>query len=127
MQGRASKSAVNDYAEQQGRCSPSLLMPKPWRTHHGNHRIGWRMGEGRQEPRAGCHRRPAAATQAAQLLGRPEINPGGVDGAIGRPPRSSGTVKAIRAFQSLSGFGVDGRIDPGGRTWQRLAAVVEGA
>ena len=38
-------------------------------------------------------------TQAAQLLGRPEINPGGVDGAIGRPPRSSGTVKAIRAFQ----------------------------
>lgn len=66
-------------------------------------------------------------TQAAQLLGRPEINPGGVDGAIGRPPRSSGTVKAIRAFQSLSGFGVDGRIDPGGRTWQRLTAVVEGS
>lgn len=66
-------------------------------------------------------------TQAAQLLGRPELDPGGADGRIGKPPRSSGTVKAIRAFQNLSGFGVDGRIDPGGRTWQRLTAVVAGS
>ena len=66
-------------------------------------------------------------TQAAQLLGRAEIDPGGVDGGIVRPPRPSSTVKAIRAFQRLCGFGVDGRIDPGGRTWQRLSAVVEGS
>lgn len=66
-------------------------------------------------------------TQAAQTLGRPELDPGGVDGGISKPPRTSSTVKAIRAFQNLSGFTVDGRIDPGGRTWQRLTAVVSGA
>ena len=36
-------------------------------------------------------------------------------------------MKAIRAFQGLSGFCVDGRIDPGGRTWQRLSAVLDGS
>ncbi len=66
-------------------------------------------------------------TQAAQLLGRPEVDPGGVDGDVSRPPRTSGTVKAIKAFQNLSGFGVDGRIDPGGKTWQRLNAVIDGS
>lgn len=66
-------------------------------------------------------------TQAAAQLGRPEIDPGGVDGGILKPPRASATVKAIRAFQALSGLAVDGRIDPGGKTWQRLAAVVAGS
>lgn len=66
-------------------------------------------------------------TQAAQALGRPELDPGGVDGGISSPPRSSSTVKAIRAFQSMSGFTVDGRIDPGGRSWQQLNGVVSGA
>ena len=62
---------------------------------------------------------------AAQLLGRPEINPV-VDGAI-RPARRVRPDKcwAIRTFQSLSGFGVDGRIDPGGAP-AAPAAVVEG-
>jgi len=66
-------------------------------------------------------------TQAAQQLGRAELDPGGVDGGISSPPRSSSTVKAIKALQNLSGFGADGRIDPGGKTWQRLVAVVEGS
>lgn len=65
-------------------------------------------------------------TQAATQLGRPELDPRGIDGGIAKPPAKSDTVKAICAFQSLVGIGPDGRIDPDGRTWQKLAAAGEG-
>lgn len=66
-------------------------------------------------------------TQAAQLLQRPELDPGGVDGIVIKPLQgTSTTVKAIRAFQSMCGLTVDGRIDPGGKTWQKLNGILTG-
>jgi len=65
-------------------------------------------------------------TRAAGQLGRPDVDPRGVDGGIAKPPAKSDTVKAIKAFQSLVGIGPDGLIDPGGRTWQKLSAADEG-
>ena len=56
----------------------------------------------------------------AQRLQAPELDPKGVDGKIARPPRTSNTVAAIKAFQSRSTISVDGLIEPGDKTWQAL-------
>jgi murein DD-endopeptidase MepM/ murein hydrolase activator NlpD len=65
-------------------------------------------------------------TRAAGQLGRPDLDPRGIDGGIAKPPTKSDTVKAIKAFQSLVGIGPDGVVDPGGRTWQKLAGAGNG-
>lgn len=82
----------------------------------------WEKAARNLRPDVACVQR--LLTDAAMRLGRPELDPGGIDGLILRPPRVSTTVKAIRAFQVLSGISVDGRVDPGGRTWQHLVGAV---
>jgi murein DD-endopeptidase MepM/ murein hydrolase activator NlpD len=62
---------------------------------------------------------------AAMILREPRIDPGPVDGKIGENAQTSGTVKAIEAFQSRFMAAPDGVIDVGGRTWRELAAVIE--
>lgn len=65
-------------------------------------------------------------TRAAGQLGQPALDPRGIDGGIAKPPTRSDTVKAIKAFQILVGIGPDGVVDPGGRTWQKLAGAGNG-
>lgn len=61
--------------------------------------------------------------QAARLLGWADVDPKGVDGSIARPPRKSGTVAAIKAFQLRVGREATG----GAGTCQRgLGASVAG-
>ena len=59
-------------------------------------------------------------TAAAQKQHAPQLDPKGVDGLISRPPRTSNTVSAIEAFETLSGLTVDGLIDPANPTWPAL-------
>jgi murein DD-endopeptidase MepM/ murein hydrolase activator NlpD len=62
---------------------------------------------------------------ASMILGDARLDPGAIDGAIGRDPASSRTVKAIEAFQSRFTGNPDGRIDVGGRTWNELLSVLQ--
>lgn len=59
-------------------------------------------------------------TAAAQRAGTPALDPNGIDGKISRPPKSSGTVSAIEAFQSFANLPVTGLIEPAGATWLAL-------
>jgi hypothetical protein len=63
---------------------------------------------------------------AAQKLQAPQLDPKGVDGKIGRPPRTSNTVNAIEAFQSRSNISIDGLIEPGSQTWRALLQAADG-
>ena len=47
-------------------------------------------------------------TGAARRLGRPVLDPQGIDGGIARPPKDSATVAAIKAFQLLSDLAPSG-------------------
>src|SRR5882757_9522132 len=64
---------------------------------------------------------------AAQKLQAPQLDPNGVDGKIGRPPRTSNTVNAIEAFQSRSNISIDGLIEPGSQTWRALLQAADGS
>ena len=59
-------------------------------------------------------------TAAAASTKNDAFDPRGVDGSIARPPRKSGTVKAIRAFQGTFMKSPDGVISPGKQTMQNL-------
>ena len=59
-------------------------------------------------------------TAAALKLKVPELDPAGVDGKISTPPATSGTVKAIVAFQGRFTSATDGIVEPGSQTWQSL-------
>ena len=61
---------------------------------------------------------------AAMILRDQQLDPGPVDGAIGRGGRRSQTVEAIKAFQSRFMTSPDGVIGVGGRTWRELIAVL---
>lgn len=61
---------------------------------------------------------------AAMLLRDPQLDPGPVDGAIGRGGRRSQTVEAIKSFQSRFMTSPDGVIGVGGRTWRELLSVL---
>jgi len=63
----------------------------------------------------------------AQKLKAPQLDPKGVDGKIGRPPRTSNTVNAIEAFQSRSNISIDGLIEPGSQTWRALLQAADGS
>lgn len=62
--------------------------------------------------------------EAATVLGRPDIDPGGVDGKIDKDAKKSGTVKAIIAFQRRYFTNPDGIVEVDGRTWRELLSVV---
>ena len=64
--------------------------------------------------RRGANRK-ADVRKVQRLLVGHGFNPGPVDGAIGRK-----TVSAITAFQKRFLRQADGRVDPGGRTWNEL-------
>src|SRR5882757_5124747 len=64
---------------------------------------------------------------AAQKLQALQLDPKGVDGKIGRPPRTSNTVNAIEAFQSRSNISIDGLIEPGSQTWRALLQAADGS
>src|SRR5882724_4719104 len=64
---------------------------------------------------------------AAQKLQALQLDPMGVDGKIGRPPRTSNTVNAIEAFQSRSNISIDGLIEPGSQTWRALLQAAGGS
>lgn len=57
---------------------------------------------------------------AAKELQAANLDPGGVDGVIARPPSDSGTVHAIENFQRRFTSAVDGIIEPGSDTWSAL-------
>jgi hypothetical protein len=63
---------------------------------------------------------------AAQKLHAPDLDPKGVDGKIARQSAKSNTVAAIEAFQRRSNLSIDGRIEPGGPTWQALLQAAGG-
>ncbi len=65
-------------------------------------------------------------TAAAKTLKDSQLNPGGVDGKIARPPAKSNTVSAIEAFQKHLAGAVDGLIVPGSETWNQLLKTSEG-
>lgn len=74
---------------------------------------------------AANHRSDVRAVQrllarAAQIQGIRSLNPRGVDGLIARPPRSSSTVTAIEAFETLFNLPERGVIEPGSRAWKTL-------
>ncbi len=64
-------------------------------------------------------------TQASKKLHNPLFDPKGIDGKIARPGSRSATVAAIGAFQKhqVGMFNPDFRIDPNGRTWNKLVSV----
>jgi peptidoglycan hydrolase-like protein with peptidoglycan-binding domain len=62
---------------------------------------------------------------AAQKLQAPQLDPKGIDGKIGQPPRKSNTVAAIEAFQSRSSISIDGLIEPDSETWRALLQASE--
>lgn len=62
----------------------------------------------------------ALLTSTARRLGKPEADPKGIDGGIARPPKSSATVAAIKAFQILSGLAPTGLIAVQSQDWQHL-------
>ena len=59
-------------------------------------------------------------TAAGRKLQAPQLDPAGVDGKISRPPATSGTVKAIVAFQARFTSATDGIVEPGSQTWLSL-------
>ena len=61
-------------------------------------------------------------TAAADKLKNPTYDPHGIDGKIGRPPRVSSTVKALKAFQKRWMKRPDGIASPGYRTITELAS-----
>lgn len=58
--------------------------------------------------------------RAAHLQGVRTLHPGGADGLISRPPRSSRTVTAIAAFEELYNLPERGVIAPGSQAWNAL-------
>lgn len=60
-----------------------------------------------------------ALTYLAGKLGRPELDPKGIDGDLGAK-----TTAAIRALQTYAGLGVDG--DPGGETKNAILKLIAG-
>jgi murein DD-endopeptidase MepM/ murein hydrolase activator NlpD len=73
------------------------------------------------------HNLPADVLTVQQLLTRaaartrdPRLDPGRIDGVLVSPPSRCPTVAAILAFQQGFLRAPDGRIDVGGRTWNRL-------
>jgi murein DD-endopeptidase MepM/ murein hydrolase activator NlpD len=63
--------------------------------------------------------------QASLILHEPALDPGTIDGLIGKDAANSDTVKAIEAFQSRFLAKPDGVIDVGGRTWRELVNALE--
>lgn len=61
-------------------------------------------------------------TNAAKATGTSAFDPKGVDGGIYKAPRTSGTLKAIAAFQKQFMRTPDSRVDPGGTTLKKLLA-----
>lgn len=59
-------------------------------------------------------------SEVALKLANTDYDPKGIDGAIARPPASSGTVNAIEAFQRRFMNQPDGVIGVNGRTWNEL-------
>jgi murein DD-endopeptidase MepM/ murein hydrolase activator NlpD len=64
---------------------------------------------------------------AAMILNNPQVDPGGIDGAIGKDEAKSDTVKAIEAFQGRFVSAPDGVVGVGKRTWRELMTVLEGS
>ena len=64
-------------------------------------------------------------TAAAAMKQKAEYDPRGIDGKIARPPITSGTVKALLAFQGRFMRQPDGVASPGGRTFRELVAAAE--
>jgi murein DD-endopeptidase MepM/ murein hydrolase activator NlpD len=62
---------------------------------------------------------------AWMILKDPRLDPGTIDGSIGRDAANSATVKAIEAFQSRFMSNPDGLISVGGRTWRALVGVLQ--
>ncbi len=92
--------------------------------------IQWAVGaweKGARNDRKDVETVQTVLTRAARLLGWPDVDPQGVDGSIARPPRKSGTVAAIKAFQVRSGLGTSGVLAPGSDDWRRLVVAVETA
>lgn len=78
----------------------------------------------------GCKNREIDVTTVQELLetvaakkDKPQYHPGAIDGLIARPPKTSSTVKAIVAFQRSFMSSPDGRVDPGGKTLQKLNEI----
>ncbi len=63
--------------------------------------------------------------QAAKLKGEPAWDPGASDGKISWDAGSSGTVKAIKAFQSSFLSRPDGVIEVNKKSWTMLQAALE--
>ena len=63
-------------------------------------------------------------TAVAGTRGDPRFDPGGIDGRVARPPASSGTVRAIEAYQRLFLSNPDGLVSPNGQTFRRLVDEV---
>ena len=92
--------------------------------------IQWAVGaweKGARNDRKDVETVQTVLTRAARLLGWPDVDPQGVDGSIARPPRKSGTVAAIKAFQVQSGLETSGVLAPGSDDWRRLVVAVETA
>ena len=63
---------------------------------------------------------------ASRKTGKSTYDPKGIDGKIARPPRTSNTVKAIKAFQASFMRNPDLVIEPGKNTFQKLSAYYDG-
>ncbi len=59
-------------------------------------------------------------TAAALAQHAAPLDPHGIDGLIAKPPRNSGTVAAIEAFETSTGNPVDGVVAPGTAVWMAL-------
>jgi hypothetical protein len=78
----------------------------------------WEKGAANQEADVKTVQR--LLTTAAKALHQAALDPKGVDGKIARPPKNSGTVAAIEAFETFSKLTVTGLIEPGSAGWQAL-------
>ena len=65
-------------------------------------------------------------TTAAKRTANGLFDPKGIDGAIARAPKTSGTLDALFCFQKQFLPTPDRRVDPGGRTWNELLKYDEG-
>lgn len=61
---------------------------------------------------------------AAIKLNDATLDPGGADGGIAHPPKISGTITAIEAFQKRFMAAPDGVIGVNGRTWKDLTTAI---
>ena len=92
--------------------------------------IQWAVGaweKGARNDRKDVETVQTVLTRAARLLGWPDVDPQGVDGSIARPPRKSGTVAAIKAFQLRAGLDATGVLAPASEDWGRLLLAVASA